>query len=127
MQPFGELPVEADKLFPRQRELVRAIYATAGATLQELHARIPDPPATIYGIRTLLNRMVKKGLLKARRSGRHREIVYLPATITPEVALRAFQRLAEEHFDGSMASAMATLANLALSEGTATGADAQER
>jgi predicted transcriptional regulator len=107
------LPDDLEGMHPRQRELLRVIYASGGATVREVHRRIPHPPSSICGVRTLLNRLVRKGFLRSRRSGRHSEVIYLPAHQDPDVWLRAFDRLARDHFGGSRTRAIASLSRLA--------------
>jgi predicted transcriptional regulator len=97
---------------PRQRELMYLINARGSATLRQLHAAIPDAPRTVHGLRTLLNRMARRGLLRRRRSGRHSELIYLPAQVTPQICARAFQQLVEEHFGGSYSTAIERLSEL---------------
>ncbi len=109
----GTLPAGFEPLGQRQRDLIRIVYGRGGATVREIHARIPDPPPTLCGIRTLLNRMVRKGLLRTRRSGRHSELVYLPALTDSDVRLRAFDRIAKEYFRGSKYRAADALDRLA--------------
>jgi hypothetical protein len=57
--------------------------------------------------------MVRKGLLRTRRSGRHSELVYLPAASDSDVRLRAFDRIAKEYFRGSKYRAAEALDKLA--------------
>jgi len=109
------LPAEFETLGARQRELVRIVYARGGATVREIHVMIPDPPRSMCGLRTLLNRMVRKGLLRTRRSGRHSELIYLPGATDMEVRLRAFDRIAKEYFRGSKYRAADALDKLASS------------
>jgi predicted transcriptional regulator len=104
-----------DDLAPRQREMARVIYARGGATVREIHALIPDPPESICGLRTLLNRMVLRGVLRKRSSGRHSEICYVLADPTPEVYFKAFNRIAIDHFGGSRTRAFGVLVRLAAS------------
>lgn len=113
MRVSRSLPTELEMLGSRQRELIRVVYARGGATVREIHERIPDPPRSICGLRTLLNRMVRKGLLRTRRSGRHSELVYLPAASDSDVRLRAFDRIAKEYFRGSKYRAAEALDKLA--------------
>ena len=120
MRVSGAMPAEFEILGDRQRELVRIIYRRGGATVREIHAKIPDPPPSPCGIRTLLNRMVRKGLLRTRPSGRHSELLYLPAASSLEVSLSAFDRIAKEHFRGSKYRAADALDKLARCEETAS-------
>lgn len=107
------LPPEYERLGPRQRDLMEVIAMSGGATLREVHSAIPDPPASIYGIRTLLSRLVRKGLLRTRRSGRHSELLYVAVSERSDVKLQAFDRIAREHFRGSKARAISALEQLA--------------
>ncbi|HEV2593672.1 MAG TPA: BlaI/MecI/CopY family transcriptional regulator [Sphingomicrobium sp.] len=109
---------EIEKLPPRQRDLVRVICARGGATVRELHSTIPDPPSSPTGLRTLLTRMTRRGLVNVRPSGRHREFFYFVANAQPDAQLNAFDRLARQHFDGSKTQAMEALAKLAANETT---------
>jgi len=116
MRVSRTMPSQFEALGPRQRELMRLIYAQGGATSRELFERVPDPPATIYGLRTLLQRMVGRGMLRVRPSGRHRELIYLPVATSPDVRLCAFDRIAKEHFRGSKFRAAEALEKLAVAE-----------
>ena len=116
MRVSKSLPEKFEALGERQRELIRIVYTRGGATVREVHARIPDPPPSRCGIRTLLNRMVRKGLLRTRPAGRHGELLYLPAASDPDVRLRAFDRIAKEHFRGSKYRAADALERLATLE-----------
>jgi predicted transcriptional regulator len=93
--------------------MMQVIYSRGGATVAEIRALISDPPPELAGLRTLLRRMADKGLIKTRRSGRHSELVYLPAASSRDVQLRAFDRLAKEHFRGSTHLAASMLSRLA--------------
>ena len=116
MRRTKTLPVEFDGLFPRQRELIRVIFVHGGATASEVHSLIPDPPPSVCGIRTLLNRLVRKGLLTRRRSGRHSEMFYMLTAPIPEVRLNALDRIAKEYFGGSKPKAVEALVKLAANE-----------
>ena len=57
--------------------------------------------------------MVAKGVLKRRPSGRHNEIVYIAAIVTPTVKEVAVRRLVDEQFNGSFDDAALTITELA--------------
>jgi predicted transcriptional regulator len=107
----ARLPSAVTKLCPRMREIATVVYLAGGATVREIQAGIEDPP-TLCGIRTLLNRLVLKGIIRRRRSGRHTEVFYLPAVLTPEVEQVVLGRFVEHHFEGSVASALQTISRL---------------
>ena len=116
MRVSRTLPSEFEKLGSRQRELIRVIYGRGGATARDLHAGIPDPPASICGLRTLLRRMVTRGLLRTRPSGRRRELLYLPTAAGSDTRLCAFDIIAKQHFRGSKYRAAEALEKLAMAE-----------
>ena len=61
----------------------------------------------------MLDRMVAKGLLKRRRSGRHKELVYIPAIPTPGLKEVAVRRLVDEQYGGSFEAASVAITALA--------------
>jgi predicted transcriptional regulator len=107
----GLLPAEVRALFPRMREIATVVYLSGGATVKEVQERIEDP-LTIYGVRTLLNRLARKGIVRRRRSGRHTEVLYLPAIVTPQLRQLALRRFLDRDFDGSVSSALQTISRL---------------
>jgi predicted transcriptional regulator len=109
------LPPEIDALAPRMREIARIVYLRGGATAKDVQDDVDDP-LTICGIRTLMNRLAKKGLVKRRRSGRHTEILYLPAILTDGLRRIALRQLITQSFGGSAANALQTMLQLISSE-----------
>jgi len=105
------LPLEVLKLFPRMRELASVVYLNGGATARDVQSSIEDP-LTICGVRTLLNRLVRKGILHRRRSGRHTEVLYLPAIVTAELRQTALIEFVQRYFDGSTVNALQTISRL---------------
>ena len=105
------LPDEVRQLFPRMREIASVVYRRGGATVREIQASIEDP-LTVCGIRTLLIRMEKRGLVRHRRSGRHSELFYLPAVVTDDVRERALKGLLDDQFEGSAAAALSDVLRL---------------
>lgn len=107
----ASLPDEVRQLFPRMREIASIIYRRGGATVREIQATIEDP-LTVCGIRTLLIRMEKRGLVRHRRSGRHSELFYLPAVVTDDVRQHALRCFLDEQFEGSAAAALRDILRL---------------
>lgn len=99
------LPPEINRLHPRMREIASIVYLSGGATAKDVQEQIDDP-LTIYGIRTMLNRLANKGLVKRRRSGRHSEIMYLPGLMNDPIKAIALRRLIAENFEGSVSDAL---------------------
>ena len=111
------LPPKLRDLGPRQREIAAIVYRAAAATPRDVRANLAEP-ASVRVVRTLLDRMVAKGIVKRRHSGRHNEIMYVAAIATPQVKEAAVKRLVEEQFDGSLSEAAATAACLARKQGS---------
>jgi predicted transcriptional regulator len=107
----GALPSVLGGLGPRQREIARIVYASTAARPRDVQARLSDP-CSLRVVRTMLDRMVAKGLLRRRRSGRHHEIIYIAAIVTPSVKEVAVRRIVDEQFEGSFDDAAATIAEL---------------
>jgi predicted transcriptional regulator len=106
------LPEQIDALAPRMREIASFVYRRGRATVREVQAEIEDP-ITVYGLRTLANRMVSRGIFVSRRSGRHSEITYIPALITDDVRRLALLRFVDDRFGGSPAAALRFILQLA--------------
>jgi len=87
------------------REIAAIVYANGSATVKDVQATITDD-LEVYGIRTLMNRLAQKGVLKRRKSGRHSEILYLPAILNDNVREAALERLVDQYFSGSRAEAL---------------------
>ena len=96
-------------LGPRQQEIAQIIYAKTAATPQEIQARLSER-RSVRVIRTLLDRLVAKGVIKRRRSGRHSELIYVAAIATESVKQTALKRLVNERFGGSFANAAVLVA-----------------
>ena len=109
-------PDEIAKLAPRMRQIAEIVYGSGAVTLREIHQSIDDE-ITIYGIRTLLGRMVRRGLIRRRPSGRHAEVMYLPAILTPRVRAAALNRMIRREFDGSAQTALIAAMRLAQNSG----------
>jgi len=106
------LPAEVRALAPRMREIASVIYESGGATVRDVQRALADPP-TIYGIRTLLIRLTKRGIVKCRPSGKHTEILYLPAILTRRAREAALNNFIVRHFDGSSFDALQIALRLA--------------
>lgn len=102
-------------LGPRQREIARIVYSQSAVTPREVQQRLSEL-RSLRVIRTLLDRLVSKGLVRRRATGRHREIVYIAAIPTPGVREAAIQKLVSERFGGSVALAAIALLEIAKAE-----------
>ena len=95
-------------LGPRQQEIAGIVYAHASVTPREIQQRLSEQ-RSLRVIRTLLDRLVLKGLVRRKASGHHREILYIAAIPTPRVREAAIRKLVDERFGGSLALASTAL------------------
>lgn len=104
-------PIELDKLSLRMREIADIVYRRGSCTNRDIQSLLEDE-LTISCIKTLLGRMVVRGLIRQRRSGRHRELVYLPGLVTRPIRRLALKRFIETRFADSAGSALRTVLQL---------------
>lgn len=97
------------RLGGREREVAEIVYGWGrGITAEEVRVALSDP-LTSSAVRSMLKRLVAKGLLRARKTGH--KFLYLPAIADDAARDAAIVRLAQDYFAGSLAeAAMAMLA-----------------
>ena len=107
------LPPQVQGLAARERQLASAIYRCGAMTAKELEAII-HPTLSNGAIRSMLVRLVRKGILRREsgKRGRGQEFVYLPAITYEEVKRRALAQLSERYFNGSLLRMMIEIADL---------------
>lgn len=107
------LPPQVQGLAFRERQLASAIYRRGAMTAKELEAII-HPTLTNGAIRSMLVRLVRKGILRreAGKRGRGQEFVYLPTITSEEVKRRALAQLSERYFNGSLLRMMIEIVDL---------------
>jgi predicted transcriptional regulator len=103
------LPHEVAVLLPREREIATIVYELGAATAVRVEASLSEPLSNA-AVRSMLNRLVAKGILKRTLSGA--AFVYLPALTRTDSRMLALQRFAEDHFAGSAERAAATIKQL---------------
>lgn len=99
------LPAEVETLVGRMREIASVVYCSGMASILDVQAAIPEPLAA-SGIRTAMNRLVARGIVRKRRGVRHQEVIYIPAIVTTQVRQLALKRLIDMRFDGSAEAAL---------------------
>lgn len=106
------LPDEVQKLQPRMRQIAEYVYLNGSATVAEVQSSIDNPPS-IYAVRTMLIRLSRKGILEARKSGRHMSMLYYPAIRSQAVKELAIRGFLARNFDGSAPAALEVLLQMA--------------
>ena len=90
----------------REREVFEVLCGLEEATAGGVRERLNDPPSD-SAVRTLLARLVSKGLVSHRTV--NQAYVYSPAPQAADLAGTALQRVVRTFFDGSAASAATAL------------------
>ena len=90
----------------REREVFEILCGLGEGTAAAVRGAMSDPPSD-SAVRTLLARLVAKGLV--RRETVNQAYVYSPAPRTEAVAETALQKLVQTFFHGSAASAATAL------------------
>lgn len=97
------------KLAPREQEVATIVYLNTGITAKEVELAL-SADLTNTAVRSMLNRLVDKGILRRRREGR--KFFYSPALLLPDIQQRALQRVVDEFFGGSLADAFRRFVDL---------------
>jgi predicted transcriptional regulator len=100
----NELPLAVQLLAPREREVAMLVYRKGALTAKEVGAHL-SAVVSNGAIRTMLGRLVRKGVLKRRHSGYGKTFLYLPALKSSDTVEIALQRIAEDFYDGSLMDA----------------------
>lgn len=99
----------SSNLTRRERQIMDIVFALGQASVNQIHDRLPDPPAHT-AIRTHLRILEDKGHLV--RSKRGREFLYRPRIDRRRAGQSALRRVIGTFFGGSLEEALAAhLAN----------------
>jgi predicted transcriptional regulator len=100
---FGWLPPQVRALAEREREVATIVYRRGASTAIDVEDRL-SPRITNAAVRSMLVRLIKKGILVRERGtrGRGQQCVYLPAITLADVKERAIRELAGRYFQGSL-------------------------
>lgn len=100
------LPSLLKRLAPREREIAEIVHKRAEVTAEEIRAAM-TPPISNSAVRTMLTRLIAKGVIRKRKIGKR--FVYLPARPCEQMREEAFQRLTQDYFEGSLRDAAVAL------------------
>ncbi|HSJ12844.1 MAG TPA: BlaI/MecI/CopY family transcriptional regulator [Longimicrobiales bacterium] len=98
-----------DKLSPRERQILEAVYRLGEATAAEVRNEIRKPPG-YDAVRTTMRLLEEKGFLKHRSDGPR--YVYRAAIDKSTARRNALENVVRVFFDGSARSAAVALLNL---------------
>jgi len=95
------------RLSRREREILEALYASAGpAAAEEIRARLTSPPSS-SAVRTMLTRLEEKGHVRHREDGPR--YVYEPTTPRSAARRAALNQLVRVFFGGSRGETVTAL------------------
>ena len=92
-------PMEVEQLLWREREVATIVYRLRAATANEVCENVSGQLHNA-SVRSMLNRLVAKGILKRTLSGK--AFVYLPALTATDSRTLALRRFADDYFAGSV-------------------------
>ena len=95
---------QPSELSRRERQIMDAVFALGGATVNQVAMTIPAPPTTM-AVRRMMHILEEKGHLRRRENGR--EVIYLPRQTKGKAGRRAFEQVLETFFGGSLEHALA--------------------
>ena len=98
------MPAQPSELSRRERQIMDAVFALGEATVNQVTLSIPSPP-TVMAVRRMMHILEEKGHLRRRERGR--EVVYAPRQAKSSAGRRAFERVLETVFGGSLEEALA--------------------
>ena len=115
------MPPEIVEESPREREILEVIYTSGPSSVADVRERLKNPPG-YSAVRTMLTRLVAKGLLRFKRDGQR--YVYSPTQKQESVRRQALRRLLKTYFGGSLTQAVSAL--LDEHQGSISAEDARE-
>ena len=92
-----------NELSRRERQVMSVIYAKKSVSAKELLGEIPDPPS-YSAVRSILNILVAKGLLRHRKEGK--KYVYHPTIPREKARESALSHFLKTYFDNSVEKAV---------------------
>jgi predicted transcriptional regulator len=87
----------------RDRQIVEIVYARRSVSAKDIMSELPEPPS-YSAVRSMVNRLVDKGVLGRRKDGK--KWVYEVLTPRQEVRQGELNRLIDRFFDGSRGAAI---------------------
>jgi predicted transcriptional regulator len=109
----GDLPLQVRQLARREGEIATIVYRRGATTANEALSLLSSPISNA-AVRSMLNRLVGKGILKRRPAGAGKAFVYVPAIAIASAIEQEFMRLADDYFGGSMERALDAIGLLQL-------------
>ena len=105
------VPSEIEQLYRREREVALIVYRRGLATATDVQGALSTPLSN-PAIRSMLNRLVAKGVLTRTKCGPYGTFIYGPAVTAASARETALRQFAEDFYSGSLSSLAGAIANL---------------
>jgi predicted transcriptional regulator len=107
------LPPQVSLLAPREREIAQIIYVEGSSTAKHVQSRL-SCPISGSAIRSMLKRLVNKGILDQQLAGQGRRQwhLYTPAITSEMVQVAVLEQVIEQYFRGSVCQAAKVVVGL---------------
>ena len=106
-----DVPLDLTLLYRREREIALIVYERGLATAADVQVELADDLSN-PAIRSMLNRLVNKGILTRVKCGRHGTFVYAPAITQASARETALRQFARDFYAGSLTSLAAAIAEM---------------
>ena len=109
----ASIPQQILALAPREREVATIVYGQGASTAKDVESCL-SADLTNGAVRSMLCRLVAKGVLKRRwgSRGRGHQFIYMPALTAEDVKRKALRMLADRYFEGSLLGVARTALSL---------------
>lgn len=113
--PPDELPTEVMNLYRREREIAEIVFEKGerGVTAKCVQASLSDS-LTNAAVRSMLNRLVRKGVIGRTRTDEDVQYVYHPRATCAGSTERAIRQFADDFFGGSLQEVAASVHRLSM-------------
>lgn len=113
-------PMEVLRLFRREREIAMIVYARGMVTAKDVSAALPDSLSN-PAVRSMLNRLVAKGILTCAKCGSRGTFAYGPALTQSSARELALRQFAEDFYGGSLERLRDAISRLFISDHESVG------
>jgi predicted transcriptional regulator len=113
-------PLEVLRLFRREREIAMVVYARGMVTAKDVGAAVSDSLSN-PAVRSMLKRLVAKGILTCVKCGRRGTFAYGPALTQASARELALRQFAEDFYGGSLERLRDAISRLFISEHQSVG------
>jgi predicted transcriptional regulator len=98
---WDDFPLDVGRLYRREREIAGIVYRQGLATANDIRDGLDDPLSSA-AVRSMLNRLVRKGILSQLKCGQNGAFVYGPAQSLFSARELQLRRFADDFYDGSL-------------------------